>query len=121
MQIELFEQFLLDPGAHTIAEENAVWHDHAASAAIGAADWPPELSHNKLKKEKRCLRRLLIFRKVRENSTLFFAPERRVRNDDIHPIFISDLPQREPQSITRIDLGILQTMKQEIHLAEEIR
>lgn len=48
VEVELFEQFLFDAGADAIAEKHAIGHDHAASAAFGAAHGTAELSHDEL-------------------------------------------------------------------------
>src|SRR5207253_1000755 len=34
MQLELFEQFLFNPGAYSVAKKDTIWHNHAASAAL---------------------------------------------------------------------------------------
>lgn len=51
VQIELFEQFLLDSSADAVAEQRAVGHNHAAPAGLMAGDGPPQFAHDELKEK----------------------------------------------------------------------
>ena len=74
MEIEVLEQFFLDPRANPVAEERAVGHDDAGSAWFGLTF---ELTHDELEKEQCCFGSLLVFGKVAEDAALFLAAEGR--------------------------------------------
>ena len=52
---------------------------------------------------------------------LLLAPERRIGEDDVHPLLLADLRQLEPQRIPRIDLRRIEPVQQQVHLAQQVR
>ena len=101
VEIEVFEQFFLDAGADTIAEQRAVGDDDARSASPGISDLNGEsqrrgragtakLAHDELEKEQGGFGSLLVFWKVGEDAALFFAAEGGIGQDDVHTIAVAD-------------------------------
>src|SRR5439155_7757173 len=121
VEIEFFEQFLFDAGADAISEEDAVRYDHATSATLRAANGTAEFSHNKLQEQERGFGGLFVFRKIRENPPLLLTAEGRIGHDDIHAIFVADLAQRKTKRVFGVNVRILETVQEQVHLAEQIR
>ena len=55
------------------------------------------------------------------DSLLLFPAERRIGEDDVDTILVAYLAEREAQAVARVDLWVLEPVKEEVHLAEEIR
>jgi len=108
MEVEVLEQFLLDACADPIAKQRAVGNHHSGPPWLGR---PLELAHDELQKQKGGFGGLLIIREVPQDALLFFAAKRWIGENNIHPIFIADLPQRKTQTILRINLRIFKAMK----------
>src|SRR5262249_35511323 len=100
---------------------SAFRNDDSCSSGRVAAHGPAKLAHNQLQEEKRGFGGLLVLREVAEYPPLFFAAERRIGHDGVHPVFIADLAQREAKGIFGIDLGVLQAMQEQVHFAEQVR
>ena len=107
MEIEVFEQFLFDAGADTVAEECTVRDDYSGSTAFVPVLTLPspasgrgrarafEFAHDQLQKQQGGFGGLLVFGKVAEDAAFFFAAEGRVGHDDIDPVLITDLSKGE--------------------------
>lgn len=120
MQIELLQKFFLNPCANTIPKENTIRNNHATAACLRAAHRTTELSHDQLQELQSRLCGLLIFGEIRKNSALLFATEGWICDDDIHAIAITNFSERGPQGVLRIDLWILKSVQQQIHLAKQV-
>ena len=117
MQIELLQQLLFDPCRYSVAEERAVGHDHARSARLGS---PSQLTHDELQEQKRRLRCLLVLGKVAQDAALLLASEGWIGQDHVHPVLVTYLSQGKAQAVLRVDLRKLQTMQEQVHLAEHV-
>ena len=111
MEVELLQEFFLDPRADTVPEEDAVRDDHAATTSLGAAHRPAKFSHDELNEEQSGFCGLFVFRKVRKDAPFFLASEGRVRHDDVHAVSVADLAQGKTQGIARINLRIFQAVE----------
>lgn len=80
-----------------------------------------EFPHDELEEEKGRFGGPLVFREIAEDAPFLFAAEGWICQDDVYPVFVADLPEREPQTITGINLRGFQAMQEQIHLAKEVR
>ncbi len=102
VQVELGQQFLLDPGAHAIAEQRAVGHDHAGPAAfLRSRPWAFQLPHDELQEQQGRFRGLLVGREVAPNPRLFLPAERRVGQDHVHSVPVADLGELDAPDCCR--------------------
>jgi hypothetical protein len=73
-----------------------------------------------LQKEKRGFRRLFVLREIALNALLLLAAEGRVREDHIHAVALSDVRQLVAEGVGGIDLRRVESVQQQVHLAEQI-
>src|SRR2546427_7159671 len=91
MEVELFEQLLLDAGAHAVAEERAVRYDDGSTRGPFRRRGPAvQLTHDQLKEEERGLGRLPVIGEVALDALLLLSAERRVGEDHVHAVFLAD-------------------------------
>jgi len=119
VEVELLQQFLLDPGADAIAEEQAVGHDDGRAAGI-ATGRAPELAHDELEEEQRGLGGLLVGGEVVEDTALLLAAEGRVCEDDIHAVVVADLGDLHGEGVAVLDVGVFEPVQEEVHLHEHV-
>ena len=118
MEVEILEQFFFDASADAVAEERAVGHDHrGACRASGGAS---QLAHDELEEEQGRLGGLRVGGKIALDAFFFLAAERRVGEDDVHAVPVADLGELLAERVAVVDLRGVQTVQQEVHLAEQI-
>ena len=76
--------------------------------------------HDELQEEQSRLRCLPVLREVGLNALLFLTAERRIGEDDIHPVPLANLGQAEAKRVAGVDVGSVETMQQQVHLSEEV-
>ena len=73
-----------------------------------------------MQEEERRLGGLLVVGEVALDALFLLAAEGRVGHDHIHPVLLADLGELETQGVARIDLRGIETVEEEVHLAEQI-
>lgn len=118
VQIEFLQKVFLDAGAHAVAEQGSIGHDHrGARRAALAAQFP----HDELQEQERGFRRLLVFGEIALNALFFLAAKRRIGENDIHAVAFAHVGELMAQRVAGIDARSIQAMQQQVHLAEQIR
>jgi hypothetical protein len=121
VKVELFQQLLLDAGADAVAEERPVGDHHPrARGPPGRSRLAVELAHDELKEEERRLGRLPVLGEVTLDALLLLAAEGRIGEDDVDTILLADLGELVAESVARVDLGGIQAVQQQVHLAEQV-
>ncbi len=115
VQVELFQQFLFDAGAHAVAEEGAVGDDDGGASRRRRA---LELAHDELQEEQGGFGGLLICREVVEDAALLFSSEGGIGEDDIDALAIADFGDRDVEAVAQRDLRRFQPVQQEVHLGQ---
>lgn len=117
VQVELFQQFLFDAGAHAVAEEGAIGHDDGGASGRGRAF---ELAHDELQEEQGGFGALLIRREVVEDAALLFSAKRRIGENDVDALAISYLADGHVEAVAQRDLRRFQPVQQQVHLGQQI-
>jgi hypothetical protein len=55
--------------------------------------------------------RLLVFGEVAQDAALLFAAERRIGQDDVHPVAVANPVERESQAVLGVDLRAFQPVQ----------
>ena len=100
VQVELGQQFMLDPGTNAIAKQRAIGNDHPRPATfLRSRPSPPQLPHDELQEQQSRFRGLLVGGEVASNARLFFTAKGWIGQDDVHPIPVADLGQFDGQAV----------------------
>ena len=81
----------------------------------------PQLPHNQLQEEQRGFGGLFVFWEIALDAAFLFAAKGRVGEDHVHAIAFADVGELEAERITGINLRGVESVQQQIHLAEQIR
>lgn len=100
MQIKLLEEVGLDARRDTIAKQYPIRNNHAGSAVATTLQSP----HN-LQKQQGGLGGTAIIGEVCEDARFLFSAERRIGEDHLDAITLTDLCQLETQRVPKLDIG----------------
>ena len=115
MQVEALQQVGLDARRQAVAEKRAVGHHHRGASAGAAL----QAAHDELQEQQRGFGGAPVLREVVEDAGLLLAAERWVGQDDVHPLFLADLRQPEPERVARVDARGVQPVEQQVHLGQQ--
>src|SRR4051794_1176566 len=82
---------------------------------------PSQFPHDEHEKEQSRFRRLLVFREVALDALLLFTTEGRVRQDDVHTVFVANVTRRCDEAVAWINLRRFDFVKQQVLLPQQKR
>ena len=121
MQVKTLKQCFFYTGSNPIGKQGAVRHHHcSATTGLTALPGSLEFAHNKLQKQQGGFRCLHVFGEISANTFFFLATKRRIGENCIYPVLVADFAQGEAQGVAGINARVFQTMKQQIHLYQQV-